>query len=165
MIDLIKRSNFCLETFVYLLHFASYNTKSESSRIFRGWFHPLRVNLGSKQKLPCKQKEIPYILTKFQNFLNFRVRDLPLLVSCLFGGATNISPFATRLLIMKIICPVIYFPMMRNFCRITTLFRNYHLWKSLGKGWSNITWSFKVLSGTGGKLAFTQRNRDSCNFL
>ena len=36
---------------------------------------------GSKQKLRCNREEIPYIFAKFQNFLNFRVRDLPLLVA------------------------------------------------------------------------------------
>ena len=62
-----------------ILQFTSYNTKSENNRIFRGQLHPSKVIMDSKQKLRCNEKEIPYIFAKFQNFLNFRVRDLPLL--------------------------------------------------------------------------------------
>ena len=32
--------------------------------------------MGSKEKFPCNQEEIPYIFTKFQNFLNSPARDL-----------------------------------------------------------------------------------------
>ena len=74
----LKEVTFVLKLFFYLLQFARHNIKSENSRISRGQFHLLRVNLGSKQKLRWNQEEISYIFTKFQNFLNFRIRDVPL---------------------------------------------------------------------------------------
>ena len=51
-----------------MLQFTSYNTKLETNRIFRRQLHPLRMNLGSKQKFRCNQKEIPYIFTVSEFF-------------------------------------------------------------------------------------------------
>ena len=49
------------------------------------------MNLGSKKKMRFNQEKILYIFTKFQKFLNFRVRDLPSLDEDRFGSVSKLG--------------------------------------------------------------------------
>ena len=77
MIDLIKRSNFCLETFFYFLQFAIYNTKSGGN--------PLHIHKVSEFfEFPGSGSLIVSIFYNFESFKNLHATMFYFQACCIY---------------------------------------------------------------------------------